>query len=160
MSLGTKTNDWQVCGIGQAGAAAGVGIGAFLFAFYSEKLDLSAIFNFSGGGVGLGGNLNGTGYSVRGLISPWTSLECKEPFSVLDLNKKGGRLTNLNIGVGITFGVVMITAFKNIWKPLFFSQDVGGFATGLGASAFTFGGQWTFEKVSHIVPAKENESWA
>ena len=114
-----------------------------------EGASVTGRFRLSGAGIGLGGNASGTMLPVQG-VSPWSSIECDEAFSINDLNNCWGRLTTLSVGAAVTAGVVYITAAPRFWstRTYFHSQDVGGLGTGLGAGGMVIIGGWHF---SHVV---------
>jgi len=155
MGVGRSADDWQVCGICQIAAGDVIAAGGFVFDFYSETAAITARMIFSGPGAGLGGNASGTGLPVQGAsFGPWSSIECDKSFSILDLNGAWGRLTSANIGVPITFGAVIISAFPawSLWDCYFHSQNVGGFGTGLGAGAMVIGGKWYLWSIVYNTP--------
>ena len=161
MGLSDKVSDWQVCGVIQAAAGAGLAAGMYIFFFYSSAANLSARFRLSGVGAGAGGNASGTALPVEGMgFSPWSSIECDKPFSVYDLNNCWGRLSTLSVGAGVQVGVVYITAAPRFWSTssYFHSQNVGGLGTGLGAGALVIVGGWHFSSVVGNQPGSSDSS--
>ncbi len=151
MGLGDKASDWQVCGLMQVAAGATLAAGMYGFDFYSAALNTTGRFRLSGAGVGAGGNASGTMLPLEGMgFSPWSSIDCDEPFSINDLNNCWGRLSSLSVGVGVQVGVVYISAAPRFWstRTYFHSQNVGGLGTGLGAGGILIIGGWHFSNVS------------
>lgn len=172
MSLGMKVDDWQVCGVLSLAGSSGIGGGVFVFDFYSDSAKLSARFTFKGGGVGLGGEYqggsiggDGSGTAVPddiGPFGPWSKITCAKKFSVWDLNGAWGRLTTLSSGVGLTIGVVFITAAPpwSLFDNYFASQNVGGLGSGVGVTGLILVGNWRFKRVVQNIPASSNTATA
>lgn len=154
MALGTAANDWQACMILSIAGGAGIAAGTYRFDFYSPTAGLGARFKFVGMGVGEGGDLSGTALPAQlGPFGPWSSIDCDRPFSVWDLNGSWGRLSSVNVGMGVGLGPAYITAAKPFLRSWFHSQNVGGFGTGgVGASGELLIGRWRFVGVSGNVP--------
>lgn len=173
MGFGDRVNDWQVCGVLSLAGSDGIGAGLFIFDFYSAKANLTARFTFKGGGVGLGGEYqggsiggDGSGTGLPEDIGPfgqWSSIECTKEFSVWDLNGAWGRLTTLSSGVGLTIGVVFVTAAPpwSLFDNYFASQNVGGLGSGVGVTGLILVGNWRFKKVVVNKPASSDAatSW-
>jgi hypothetical protein len=156
MGLSTQATDWQVCGVMQGAAAAGVGGGVYIFDFYSSTAGICGRFTLTCAGIGVGGNASGTALPMESVgISPWTSISVDHPFSLSELNHCWGRISTLSVGVGVQVGVVYITAAPRFWstRAFFHSQDVGGLGTGLGAGGVVLIGGWRYQGVSGNLPA-------
>jgi len=152
MGLGDQASDWQVCGVGQVGVGLAIAAGDYVFDFYSSSLAMTARMRFYGVGVGLGGNASGTALpKVIGPFGPWSAIGVDQPFSINDLNNCWGRLTTVDVGAGVSFGAVYITAAPRFWSSntYFNAQNVGGFALGLGAGAIVLIGGWKFWYVTN-----------
>ncbi len=156
MGLGDKVDDWQACGIMQVAGGDVAAAGLFVFDFYSAKAAVTGRFTFKGGGLGIGGNASGTALPADiGTFGPWSSVSCDKPFSIWNLNGAWGRISTLGFGMGVTFGVVFITAAPpwSAFDSFFHSQNVGGFATGAGAGGLVVVGNWRFKKVVETTPS-------
>ena len=86
MSASTKANDWECVGIATIGGAAGAGGALTMFQFRSKAADFMGEYLFVGGGVGIGGSLNGavapspTDFYDRGRnINYWSKITAR-PF--------------------------------------------------------------------------------
>lgn len=155
MGLDTQANDWQVCGVMQVAAGEGVAAGLMVFDFFSPTAGVSARFTFKGVGMGLGGDASGTALPDQiGPFGPWSSITADKPFSVWALNGAWGRVTSAGVGMGVTFGVLFITAAPawSLLESYFHSQNVGGFSTGAGAGALALVGNWRFKCVTNNQP--------
>lgn len=161
----TRTTDWQVCCAGQVAAGSTVAGGSFIFIFYSRTAGVSAVFSFSGAGLGFGGNASGVVNPANlGVVSsPWTQLAAStpficglNPFNTHDLNNTQGRITYIGVGAGgATYGGMYISAFQ--WNPFtdgyFWSQQIYGAGFGApGAGAGVLVGVWGFVCETTIHP--------
>ncbi len=159
MGLDTKSSDWQVCGILNAAGAEVLAAGLYVFDFFSQAANTTARFAFKGVGIGIGGDASGGVLPANlGPFTPWSSIHCDKPFSVWDLNGAWGRVTNAGYGMGVTFGIMYITAAPpwSMFEAFFHSQHVGGFGVGAGAAAVALVGSWRFKRVSHNIPAPDS----
>ena len=155
MGLGTKAEDWQVCGLVTVAGGYVVGAGLFVFDFYSPTAGLTARFTFTGVGFGAGGNAGGTTAGDVGRFTAFSDIEAITPFSVWDLNGAWGRVGSFGAGIGLAYSIVAITAAPRwSWKHAYFtSQNVGGFGTGVDAGGVWVAGIWRFKKISNNKPA-------
>lgn len=161
MGVGRRTDDWQVCGIGQLAMGDGIAAGWYFFDFYSETAAITARMIFSGPGAGLGGDASGSAIPREiGGFGPWTAIKCDKSFCILDINGSWGRLTTAGLGMGLEFCVVYITAAPrwSIWESYFHSQNVGGWATGAGAGALFLVGKWYLWSIVYNTPYSNSGS--
>lgn len=146
MGVKTEANDWQACGIAQAGFVAGVGAGCYVFQFRSKNADCIGDFLFIAGGGGLGGSLGGgSGPSPADVIrnrssNLWTALTCKRPFSAENLNLSYAEM--LVVGASVAYGYSYMEITAGLLTPLFKEQDVSGWGTGVGAVGAVLFGAW------------------
>jgi hypothetical protein len=140
-----KASDWWVAGRFNVGAALGLAAGKYVFDFYSESADIWSRFVFSGFGSGLGGNASG--WSLPGIVDPWTELPAVNPFSANDLHMCPGTLWTVSVGVGAGVGTMKISAIS--WHRLFEEVEVGGISGEFGAGALAMAGRWRFAK--HLI---------
>jgi len=141
-----KATDWEVCGVAQAGGAVGVAVGTSVWQFRSALANRQANYNFTGAGLGLGGDLGGAGapspVDVAKNQQPnlWTQLQCDTAFSLNDLNGSSGRITSAGAGFALGYSIVYISA--GTFPSLFHSQNVSGWSVGVGANASVMVGMW------------------
>lgn len=151
MGLGTKASDWEVCGLGDVGAARQVAAGIFLFDFRSQTAGITGRFRMSGAGMGVGGNASGTMIPLPdGMpLNHFTAIECDEPFSLYDLDNCWGRITTAGVGKVLGWGICYITAAPAFFstRAYFHSQNVGGWGTTFSPSAMVIIGGWHFSNV-------------
>lgn len=162
-----KTTDWQVCCLGQGAVGAVYSAGTYLFCFYSADAGGAAFYSFSGGGVGVGGNLSGTlnPADLGAVSAPWSRLTnvpwvCGvSAFNTYDLNGAGGRLSTVGANAGIVgYSATYITAgpLSDPLSSYFYSQSVGGLGFGPGKGLGTGGqlifGAWGFIMESNLRP--------
>lgn len=164
MNWTLRTDDWQVCCLGQVAGGAGAGVGYFTFAFYSERAGGTARYYFTGGGIGAGGNASGVvnPADYGALSSPWTQMSSIpymqgiRPFNTYDLNGAGGRISSLGVGaLGSTYGVTYITAspWNTLTNAYFWSQQLSGLGYGAsGLSGVVLLGTWTFASQINLRP--------
>lgn len=170
MSLSDQTSDWQVSGRLQIAAGTVASAGLYLFDFYSPAANGTALFVFSGYGVGVGvddnkpsgfGNLgNASGGGLPGTIGdfgPWSSITCDKPFSVWDLNGAWGRIARANIGVGLTFGPVFISGTQLLFHRFLFPfPECRGLWIWRRRRHMVLLGKWSYKRVTNRIPPDAN----
>jgi hypothetical protein len=92
---------------------------------------------FLGLGVGVGGSIGGTSLNPASAAS----IECDRSFSVYDLDSSTGRVTFAGASFMVGYSLLYISAF-NLSGSLFSSQEVHGYAAGVGAGGITLVGMW------------------
>ena len=155
-----EADDWEVQGVCQAGGGAFFAGGIWVFQFSSSAADFDGFFTFQGMGLGAGGSLGGVSFPMDSILRQirekkaanqlqqhmdlWTDLKCENTFSADQLNWAPGRLSTASVGAALGYGLVYISAGALPRKSLFLSQSVGGWGTGVGATAATLVGVWKF----------------
>lgn len=142
--LEKQIHDWQVSGLAQTGGGSGLAGGVWFFAFYSPSAKLTEYFGYLGGGVGVGANIGGVGLpypSDLGKGLSYSPIKCERPFSVVDLNHSGGRVSMLGAGLVAGLSSCVISAF-NFSGELFSGQECSGMSIGVGACGISTVGFW------------------
>jgi hypothetical protein len=150
MGFDTQADDWMVHTVGQVGGADGVGGGAWLFCFQSANADFyNANFAFIGGGVGVGGSINGasfakipTGSGLGSRSNAWSNIKCYTKFSAADLNWAPGRVTSAGVSLAIGYTLLYVSAMNLPLTRLFHSQPCNGLSIGVGITVMTTIGLW------------------
>jgi len=150
MGLSTEADDWQVLGITSFGVGLALAAQVFVFDFFSETADVTARFFFIGYGSGIG--VRSGGWVLPG-ISSWSSIDCKRPFSVRQLDHVPGTIASVTVGVGANVGPTLISAISGSGAALFSDQDVGGVSGGISAGAAALAGRWRFARTVHNRPS-------
>jgi len=146
MSSSAAGNDWQAVGIAQAGGVYVVGGGIYCFEFRSLSGNFRGQYLFIGGALGFGGSLGGgSGPSPGDFISNtypdlWSPIKCKRPFSGDDLNWAYAALSTL--GAAGAYGYALTGISAGLVDPLFDSQEVSGWGTGVGLIGAILIGVW------------------
>lgn len=149
MGRNTQATDWEFAGMGEMGAAVGVGGGGYIFMFRSETAGVRARVCFLGGGLGLGESVgySGSPPSSSGGV-PYSSIHCDNAFSLADLNNSGGRIMNIGLSALVGYSAMSISAFNVSTGVLFDRAGGHGMSIGsisVGATALV--GMWTVTTV-------------
>jgi hypothetical protein len=149
--LMTPAQDWEICFLGGAAFAIGVGGGMYFAVFRSKSAGALEPFYLTSSGLGAGGNATGFDLSNRSGLK-WSSLNVVTPFSITGLHLSGGTLVSASIGIsigksGINYGYTSLDAVRN-GTTLFKSSGSGaGAGSGIGATAFV--GLWYSHKLNN-----------
>ncbi len=159
MSYLTQASDWKVSGIGELSGGLGLTAGTWLFGFTSEAASYTAIFSFTGlgigGGFGLKGVLKGVKKATKLLkllrsidnlplsvgFPGANPIECATAFSMAELNFKPGLLVSGGISLLVGYQLMYISAYTR-GKNYFVNQSCNGLQAGLGASVTNTAGSW------------------
>jgi hypothetical protein len=146
MSTTATGNDWQAVGVAQVGGARIVGGGIYCFEFRSLSADFRGKYLFLGAGVGAGGSLGGGSapgpgdFITNSKPDLWSKIKCKRPFSGDDLDLAYAALSTLAVEGAYGYALTGISA--GLIDPLFDSQDVSGWGTGVGVIGAILVGVW------------------
>jgi hypothetical protein len=145
--------DWQCVGIAQVGGAVGLAAGIYCFDFRSQSADFRGTYLFIGGGLGLGGSLGGGMAPSPGDFihntppDVWTSLQVQRPFSGSELDLAYASISSL--GAAGAYGYTLMSITAGWADPLFTTQNVSGWGTGVGVSGAMLIGVWKMIGYEH-----------
>jgi hypothetical protein len=146
MSNNARANDWNAVGVAQVGGGFILAGGVYCFEFRSANANLRGQYLFIGAGVGAGGDLGGGGAPGPGDIMSntqpdlWSPIKCIRPFSGDDLDLSYAALSTLAAAAAYGYALTGISA--GLVDPLFDSQEVSGWGTGVGVVGAMMAGIW------------------